>query len=223
MAELTTQEFLEIQDIKEGVVILKNSDIRGVLMVSSVNFALKSSDDQSAIIYAFQSFLNSLDFSCQIVVQSRKINITPYLDKLKKLEEQQTSELMKIQTSSYISFIKDLIQGDSVMTKNFYIVVPYAITAILGTGAISKQFNVSSMLGGKSAGGTKTQISDEEFEKCKNQLWQRMEFLALGLRRCELDSIPLTTPELIELFWSIHHPDQAEIGYSPEILPELLK
>ncbi len=224
MAELTTQDFLEIKDIKEGVVILKNSDIRGILMVSSVNFALKSGDDQSAIIYAFQSFLNSLDFSCQIVAQSRKINITPYLDKLKKLEESQTSELMKIQTSSYISFIKDLIQGDSVMTKNFYIVVPYSITAILGTGAITKELGISNLFGGsKGASGSKSQLSDEEFEKCKNQLWQRMEFVALGLRRCELDSIPLTTPELIELFWSTHHPDEAEIGYSPEILPELLK
>jgi hypothetical protein len=223
MAELTTQDFLEIQDIKEGVLILKNSDIRGVMMVSSVNFALKSSDDQSAILYAFQSFLNSLDFSCQILVQSRKINITSYLDKLKKLEESQPSELLKIQTSSYISFIKDLVQGDSVMTKNFYIVVPYAITAVLGTGAITKQFNVASMIGGNQGPSTKTQLNDEEFEKCKNQLWQRMEFVALGLRRCELDSIPLTTPELIELFWSIHHPDEAEVGYSPQIMPELLK
>ena len=165
--ELTTQSFLEVQDIKEGVLILKNNDIRGVLMVSSVNFALKSSEDQSAIIYAFQSFLNSLDFSIQIVAQSRKINITPYLDKLKKLQEQQTSELMKIQTASYISFIKDLIQGDSVMTKNFYIIVPYALTAVLGSGAITKQFNFSKLFSSKKnqpANG-QAQLSDEEFEK----------------------------------------------------------
>ena len=108
------------------------------------------------------------------------------------------------------------------MTKTFYVIVPYAITAILGTGALAKQFNVSSMLGSNKS-NTKTGISDEEFEKCKSQLWQRMEFVALGLRRSELDSIPLTTPELIELLWSIHHPDEAEIGYSPQILPELLK
>ncbi len=224
MAELTTQSFLELQEIKEGVLILKNNDIRGVLMVSSVNFALKSADDQSAIIYAFQSFLNSLDFSIQIVAQSRKINITPYLDKLKKLQGEQTNELMKIQTASYISFIKDLIQGDSVMTKNFYIIVPYAITNALGNKALTKKFSIFDSGGKKNAPNKgQTQLSDEEFEKCKNQLWQRMEFLAVGLRRCELDSIPLTTPELIELFWSVHHPDQAEIGYSPEILPELLK
>src|SRR3989344_3196066 len=124
MPEQTTQDFLEIQDIKEGVLILKNNDIRGVLMISSTNFALQSDEDQSAVIYAFQSFLNSLDFSCQIVVQSRKINITPYLDSLKKLEEKQTNELLKIQNASYIDFIKELVQGDAVMTKSFYVVVP---------------------------------------------------------------------------------------------------
>ena len=219
MAEQTTQDFLEIQDIKEGVLILKNNDIRGVLMISSTNFALQSDDDQSAVIYAFQSFLNSLDFPCQIVVQSRKINITPYLDSLKKLEQEQTNELLKIQTSSYIEFIKDLVQGDAVMTKNFYVIVPYALSAILGVGAISKQFK---FLNKDKNPGQKSAITDEEFEKCKTQLWQRMEFLALGLKRCGLDSVPLTTPELIELFWSLHHPDQAEVGYSPEINPDLL-
>jgi len=224
MAEQSTQDFLEFKDIKEGIVILKNNDIRGVLMVSSINFALKSDDDRAAIIYAFQNFLNSLDFPCQIVVQSKKINITRYLDTLRALEEKQTNELLKIQTASYIEFIKNLVQGDAVMTKNFYVVVPYALTAILGTGAITKQFNIPDLLGKKNkAGGPVQSISDEDFEKCKNQLWQRMEFLALGLKRCGLDSVPLTTPELIELFWSLHHPSEAEVGYSPEIIPELLK
>jgi len=226
MADQTTQSFLELQDIREGIVILKNNDIRGILMVSSVNFALMSDDDRSATIYAFQSLLNSLDFSCQIIVQSRKINITPYLDTLKNLQQNQTNELLKIQTASYIEFIKNLVQGDAVMTKNFYIVVPYALAAILGARAITKQFNFPKIFGKKDTGkpdGGLAQINDEDFEKCKNQLWQRMEFLALGLKRCGLDSVPLTTPELIELFWAIHHPEQAEVGYSPEIMPELLK
>jgi hypothetical protein len=189
-------------------------------MVSSTNFALKSDEDQSAIIYAFQSFLNSLDFSCQIIVQSRKINITSYLDSLKGLQQRQTNELLKIQTASYSQFIKELVRGDAVMTKHFYVVVPYALTAILGAGAITKQFSFSNLFG---SGSKPQKIKDEDFEKYKNQLCQRMEFLAIGLKRCGLDSIPMTTPELIELLWSIHHPDEAEIGYSPEILPELLK
>ena len=188
-----------------------------------MNFALKSDDDQNAIIYAFQSFLNSLDFSCQIVIQSRNINITPYLDNIKRLEETQTNELLKAQTASYGEFIKDLVKGDSIMTKSFYVVVPYTLMEILGVGAGMKQFGALNPFSKSDSKEKKQQISDEDFEKCKNQLWQRMEFLAMGLKRCGLDVMPLTTPELIELFWSIHHPDQAEIGYYPEILPELLK
>ena len=109
MTESATQNFLEIQDIREGVLLLKNNSIRGVLMVSSINFALKSDEEQTAIVYAFQNFLNSLDFSCQIVIQSRNINITPYLDALKDLEDKQTNELLKKQTSAYREFIKNMV------------------------------------------------------------------------------------------------------------------
>lgn len=218
----SSQDFLEIQQIKEGVLVLKNGAIRGILMVSSINFALKSAEEQSAIIYAFQSFLNSLDFTCQIVIQSRNLNITPYLDKIKILEENQENELLKTQTSAYIDFIKDLVSGDSIMTKNFYVAVPYTISEVLGVGAGLKSINPMASFGKKKTEAEK-QLSDEDFEKCKNQLWQRMEFLAMGLKRCGLEVMPLTTPELIELFWSIHHPAEAEIGYSPEIAPELLK
>lgn len=211
MAEIPTQEFLEIKDIREGVLVLKNNGLRGILMVSSINFALKSSEEQASVIYAYQSFLNSLDFSCQIVIQSRNVNITPYLDNIKALQDKQTSELMRHQVASYADFIKELVQGDNIMTKNFYVVVPYTLTEILGAGSALKQTGLFDFLGGGKNKGQ--QLSDEDFEKCKNQLWQRMEFLAMGLKRCGLDVVPLTTPELIELFWSIHHPDQAEIGY----------
>lgn len=223
MAESATQSFLEVQDIREGVLLLKNNTIRGILMVSSINFALKSDEEQTAIIYAFQSFLNSLDFSCQMVVQSRNINITPYLDSLKDLEEKQTNELLRQQTASYREFIKEMVKGDTVMTKNFFVVVPYTLMEVLGVGAAAKQFGLLSQLSGQKTSAQGQPMKDEDFQRCKTQLWQRMEFLAMGLRRCGLEAIPLTTPELIELFWSIHHPDQAEIGYYPEILPELLK
>lgn len=222
MAESATQAFLEIQDIREGILLLKNNTIRGVLMVSSINFALKSEEEQTAIIYAFQNFLNSLDFFCQIVIQSRNINITPYLDSLKDLEEKQTNELLRKQTAGYREFIKSMVVGDSVMTKNFYVVVPYNLMEIFGVQGAAKQFNfLKSLSGGSPQKGQ--QMKDDDFQRCKTQLWQRMEYLSMGLRRCGLESVPLTTPELIELFWAIHHPDQAEIGYYPEILPELLR
>lgn len=222
MPEVSTQDFLEVQDIREGVLILKNQGLRGVLMVSSLNFALKSEEEQAAIIYAFQSFLNSLDFSCQVVVQSRNINITPYLDELKDLEEKQTNELLKEQTASYREFIKQLVHGETIMTKNFYIVIPYTLMEALGLAGAKKQFGIFKIFKKKDQ-KTPTAMTDTDFQRCKTQLWQRMEFLAMGLRRCGLEAIPLTTAELIELFWAIHHPEQAEIGYYPEILPELIK
>jgi len=217
MTDTPTQDFLELKDIREGILLLKNNTIRGVLMVSSINFALKSDEEQTATVYAFQSFLNSLDFSCQIVIQSRKINITPYLDALKDLEEKQPNELLRSQTASYREFIKEMVKGDSVMTKNFYVVVPYTLTEALGIKGAAQQFDFL-----KSKNSSE-EMKDIDFQRCKTQLWQRMEFLAMGLKRCGLEAVPLTTPELIELFWSIHHPEQAEVGYYPEILPELLK
>ena len=127
---------------------------------------------------------------------------------------------MQAQTSSYREFIKDLVKGDTIMTKNFYVVVPYALAEVIGAKSIVRQFDA---LNPANKGGQPTALTDEEFGKCKSQLWQRMEFLAMGLKRCGLDVIPLTTPELIELFWAVHHPAEAEVGYYPEILPELLQ
>ena len=112
-----------------------------------------------------------------------------------------------------------MVVGDMVMTKNFYVVIPYNLMEIFGIKAAAKQFDFLN----PNKKEQNKEIKDEEFQRCKGQLWQRMEFLATGLRRCGLEAIPLTTPELIELFWAIHHPEQAEIGYYPEILPELLK
>lgn len=216
----STQQFLEIDQIREGVVILKNKSLRAVMMVSSLNFALKSEEEQSAIIYEFQNFLNSLDFTCQIVAQTRKLNITSYLDSLEELEKKQQNELLRIQTSEYRKFIADLISGappaekyGEIMSKSFYVVIPFTLLESAG------QVSPLSLL--KASRGPA--MTEEAFQRCKQQLWQRMEFVALGLRRCGLQAVPLTTPELIELYWGLHHPKEAEIGYYPEIPPELSK
>ncbi|PIS35588.1 MAG: hypothetical protein COT36_01635 [Parcubacteria group bacterium CG08_land_8_20_14_0_20_38_56] len=208
---ISTQQFLEIKEIKEGVIILKNNALRGVMIVSSLNFALKSSEEQEAIIYQFQNFLNSLDFPCQILVHSRRLNITGYLDGLEELEKKQKNDLLKVQTAEYQKFVEDLVKGGIIMTKNFYIIVPYLVWETKEVTTVKKLKKV-----------VVPSLTKEEFQRSKNQLWQRMEFLGLGLRRCGLTAIPLTTPELIELFWSLYHPQQAEIGYFPEIPPEIM-
>ncbi len=213
MPGASTQQFLEMDQIKEGVVILRNKSLRGVIMVSSQNFALKSDEEQQAIIYQFQNFLNSLDFPLEIVVQSRRLNITGYLDKLKELEKAQENELLKLQTAEYQKFIRDLIAGGSIMAKNFFVVVPFTLIKIPGMKSVKGLFKKPST----------EAPSEEQFQRAKSQLWQRMEFVALGLRRCGLQCIPLNTSELIELFWSLYHPEEAEVGYYPEIPPELIQ
>ncbi len=207
MAAKSSQDFIPIKQVREGVIILRDKGLRGVLMVSSINIALKSKDEQEAIMHQFQSFLNSLDFPCQIIVQSRKTNITGYIEKIKKIEEEQTNELLKQQTAGYREFLEDFVNKESIYTKNFFVVVPYAVSM----AERDKK--------GKSS--DKTKIEEETFQRGKDQLYQRMEFVALGLRRCGLHCAPLTTVEIIELFWSLFHPRSAESGYYPEFPEEL--
>ena len=207
----TTQEFLELDEIREGMVVLKDRTVRGVMLVSSQNFALKSDEEQDAVIAQFQSFLNSLDFSVQIVVQSRKLNLTGYLDQLKELEVNQKNDLLKALTQDYHAFVERLIAGSSIMTKNFFVVVPFSL---LETVSLDSQRHIPKITGG---------LSDDDLQRMKTQLWQRMEFVALGLRRMGLKVAPLNSEELIELFWSWHHPKESEVGYYPEIPPEIIK
>ena len=212
MAKIPTQQFLEIDNIRDGIIILKNKTLRGLFMVSSLNFALKSEDAQNAIIYQFQNFLNSLDFSCQILVQSKRINITGYFDKIDALAAAQKNELLKVQTIEYGKFIRSLVQTGVIVTKAFYLTVPYTMGEAMGIAGIEA--------------GKKPKIltlTEEIFQRCKTQLLQRMEFVALSLRRCGLRAVPLTTLEIVELLWSFHHPEEAEVGYYPEIPPEFSK
>jgi len=209
MVSPSTQDFLKIKEVRDGFIILKNNSLRGVMMVSSINFGLKTQNSQEATIYQFQQFLNSIDFSIQILVQTRKLNITGYLEKLKDLEKKQENELLKTQTTEYRNFIGKIVEGGTIMTKNFYIVVPYSLMEERTTTRKKLKKVIIS------------DLSKQDLQRCKDQLWQRMEFLGLGLRGCGLNAIPLTSPELIELFWSTYHPQQAEIGYYPEIPPEM--
>lgn len=211
MPSATTQQFLAVEQIREGVIVLRNKALRGVLMVSSLNFALKSEEEQNATIYQFQNFLNSLDFPIQVLVQSRRLNITGYLEKVKELEKKQENELLKVQTGEYYNFIRSLVEAGTIMTKSFYVIVPFTIFEAQGVKAPFQLFKIKKT----------PALKEEEFQRCKPQLWQRMEFVALGLRRCGLRAVPLTTEELIELLWSLHHPRESEFGYYPEIPPEL--
>jgi len=120
----STSQYLDIAEIKEDSVIMKDGTLRAVLMVSSINYALKAQDEQDALISGYMDFLNSFDFPFQIVIQSRKLNMEKYLGNLKVLEKAQKNELLKAQMAAYREYVGELIEIGEIMTKSFYVVIP---------------------------------------------------------------------------------------------------
>lgn len=192
----TTQDYVAVRDIKEGVVILKNGQICKILLASSVNFALKSLDEQKAILFQFQNFLNTLDFGLQIQVQSRRLNIEPYLALLGSLENKQDNDLMRIQLREYMEFIRTFTTKVDVMSKNFFVVIPYNPARI----NLTKSF--TSII---SSGGVAPR-DDTSFEEQRLQLEQRQAIVEQGLNRIGVRTIALQNDELVELFYHIYNP-----------------
>ena len=218
MAISPSQQIINIEEIRDGVLVLKDGTLKVVLMASSLNFALKSADEQTAVILQYQNFLNSLDFSVQFFAQSRKINIEPYLDTLKEAKEKQTNELMQIQISEYIEFIRTFVKASNIVNKNFYVVVPFTPPAFetkeFSAGTLKTIFR--SIWGSKKT-PEELALSPQKFEEYKNQLWQRMENVTTGLVRAGVRAVPLNTEELIELFYGLYNPGELERGKPPTI------
>jgi len=201
----TTQEFVPIKEIRQGVVVLKDGSLRAIVMCSSLNFALKSTDEQQSIMFQFQNFLNTLDFSIQIFIQSRKLDIRPYIALLEEREKEQSNDLMKIQTREYIEFIKTFTESTNIMTKSFFIVVPYA-APVVDSGS-----NVRSIFGKKKdALQTNAEADLASFEEHRSQLEQRASVIEQGLARCGLRTVSLGTEEVVELFYKIFNPGDTE-------------
>ncbi len=199
-----TQEFVPIKEVRDGVVILKDGSMRGVVLASSLNFSLKSDEERNAIIMQFQDFLNSLDFYVQISVQSRRLDIRPYLALLEDRYKEQINDLMKIQTREYIDFIKKFTETTNIMTKSFFIVVPYdpAIINIkggVGLGLLKKR-----------SASEQAESNQSSFEENRTQLEQRVSVVEQGLSRCGIRVVRLGTEEVIELFYKIFNPGDTE-------------
>lgn len=197
-----TQAFVPIQEVRDGYVILKDGSLRALIMSSSLNFALKSADEQNAILFQFQDFLNSLDFSVQIFVESRKLDIRPYIALLEAREKEQMNDLLKIQIQEYIGFIKNFTETTSIMTKTFFVVIPY-------TPAILAKKNPLSMFSKPSAELVKKQ-TDQTFEENRAQLEERVSVVEQGLVRCGIRVVRLGTEEIVELFYKLFNPGDTE-------------
>jgi type IV secretory pathway VirB4 component len=199
-----SQDFVPIRDIRDGVVILKNGQLCKVLLASSINFALKSRDEQQAILFQFQNFLNTMDFSLQIYVQSRRLNIEPYIETLRGLESIQYSDLMRVQLREYIEFIRTFTTEVDVMSKNFFVIVPYTPLKLnLGK-------SLTSILSqGKS-------VETNTFEEQRLQLEQRQAVVEQGLNRIGVKTIALKDEELVELYYHIYNPSDVT-GEAPHV------
>lgn len=208
-----TQEFVPIKEIRDGIIILKDGGLRSILIASSINLSLKSSEEQVAIINGFQSFINSLDFSVQISMQSRRLDIRPYLLMLEEREKDQTEPLLKIQTKEYIEFIRSFTDEVNIMTKTFFVVVPYNATVF---HASENVFN--SVFGGgvknKTSGyeDTKKSLDMAEFEEKRSQLDQRVGVIIDGLGGLGIRSTQLKTEEVVELFYKTFNPGDISQG-----------
>lgn len=200
----TTQSFLRISEIKNDTVVLDNGSLRAILAVSSTNFDLKSQEEQNSIIFNFQRFLNSLDFPVQILMQSRKMEINPYLEKLKHLAEKQTNELLRVQTVEYIEFIKRLVENASIMNKNFYIIVPMGESIFpKAAGFFGKLFG-----GGKAK---EAQEKIENFEKAKEKLDTRVLAVLSNLSGIGIHGARLKTEEIIQLYYNSYNFESAPV------------
>lgn len=199
----STQKFLEISEIKEDTIILKDGTLRAILLVSSINFSLKSEDEQNAIIAAYVNFLNTIDFPLQILIQSRKLDIDGYINRLKGREKAQTNELLKIQTADYIEYIKELVELGNIMTKRFYVVIPYNPVS-------DKQKNFFRRFLELIRTAQIITLSQKRFQKRKRELAQRVDHVVESLGSIGLKSILLDTQSLIELFYNTYNPDIAQ-------------
>jgi hypothetical protein len=199
-----TQEFVPIKEARDGILILKDGSLRALVLANSTNLSLKSEDEQRATILQFQNFINTLDFSTQISVQSRKLDIRPYLLLLEERMKVQTEPLLKIQTREYIEFIRNFTESVSIMTKSFFVVVPYTHVALKpDSGILGKLFSRKNR--------AEIKVAEQlDFEEKRSQLEERVSVVQEGLARCGIKSIQLGTEEVVEVFYKVFNPGELE-------------
>jgi len=206
MSANASQQFVPIKEIRDGVVVLKGGELRCVLACQAINLDLKSEDEQTAIILQFQNFLNSLEFSLQIAVSSRRLDIRPYITLLESRLEKIEGDLLRIQTREYISFIQKFNETYDVMSKSFYIVVPYGGVSGASGGGIAGSITSIFSGGQKNTAGTATNV--DKFEESRSQLEQRISVVSGGLQGLGIECKMLDTPALIELYQKIFNPGE---------------
>lgn len=200
---VSTQQHLDIAEIRDDIVVMKDGTLRAVIMVSSINFALKSEDGQDAVISSYIRFLNNLNFPLQIVIQSRELNIDGYLEYLKGKEKVQTNRLLKVQTADYIEYIQELTSLGKIMKKSFYVIIPYSALS-------DKKKGFFSLLGEAVRPATILKLKEKTFQRYKEMLDRRIESVDNGLKSMGVATSRLDTQSLIELYYKTYNPETAK-------------
>ncbi len=199
----STQHYLDIAEVRENTVIMRDGSLRAVLLVSSINFALKSEEEQNASIQSYVSFLNYLDHPIEILIQSRKLNIDKYLNTLEDVEKKQENELLRMQTAEYKQFITELVDLGEIMAKKFYVVIPYSPGA-------DKRKSFNERISGIFSPLISIILNEKKFKKLKQELDKRIETVISGLSGVGLNSVALDTQALIELYYNSYNPEVSE-------------
>ncbi len=207
----SVQKFMQISEIKDDTLVLKDGTLRAALLVSSVNFALKSEEEQDAMVSGYISFLNSLNFPVQVVIQSRRLDLDHYLADLDNRQKEQVNELLKLQIQEYIQFVRELVQLGEIMTKRFYAIVPFNPTTAGGQkgfmALLSEVFSTASVV----------QLKRARFLEYKEVLDRRLGYAQSGLASMGLHSVRLNTQSLIELFYKTYNPMESKTQKLPPV------
>ena len=194
-----TQRYLDIQEVRDNLAVLKDCTVRAVILVSSINFALKSSDEQQGVIQAYMQFLNGLDYPLQVVIQSRKMKIGEYIIRMQQASAELKNELLRAQTLDYINFIQELVEGNEIMSKRFYIVIPY-------NPFTNRKKNFWSRAAETLSPGSRIRLSETQFSERQHELEQRTSQALGSLNSMGLTGARLDTQSLIELYYNSYNP-----------------
>ena len=205
----STQNTLEIAEIREGVVIMNDGSFRSVIMVKSINFDLMSTGEQESVEYSYQGFLNSLYFPIQIFLKTQRVDLQAYIDKLDKIRTEQDNMLLAILMDDYLSYIDEISQQTNLMDKKFYIIIPYFPVDDVQKAIIDSKKFITGLVNLFNSNQHHVVINEQALEQAKTELKNRVQSVLAGLGQCNIQGLPLDTQELIELYYDTYNPDTA--------------
>src|SRR3989339_161212 len=194
-----SQKFIAAKSIRDNVVVMKDGSLKAILLTSSINFELKSADEQNALLFQYQNFLNSLDFSIQTVTHSRKLEIEDYLNGIIEQGKLETNELLKIQGQEYVEFVREFVNLSNIMSKSFYMIISVSPMENIRQGFFTKLF---------ASNKNQPALDEKELKRLENQLNQRVDYIITGIRSMGLRAARLGQDELIELLYSLYNPGE---------------